>query len=443
MLSTFYSLISITIKGEMPPLMAKRIFATFPMAPSIIDLKIYCDSTSRTIMQKHAQSITKRNIIVEVNGSMNKKRKRTIPVVDTPSPIKEALRPMKQMYEASKLEFCKLMSLDVQPNISVPAALLSNNLTKSSEYKKLQIKDLDGFYLQENLELQELNTMASKLSNKLAECIIQFDDHWIMVTEYEMYVRNCRYIDDCAQDSFWLMYPDELEVYEIKKNEKGHSWTEICMFWDRLEFLVTGGFRGNYSDDTVIPFLGSALQPLRPVNSGTKTSTKNVIIKTIPCATIQTTRRLQQYNKSAAKQGWLFKSSKFVKKGFHTTNPLEVYKFGRIVNMASVASFLLSKIVDGEFSKNDIQFTLNLLAETKLFPDMQNDMKLFVFKRKLKLLVNLPTSHQVIIKCFFKLAEGNRLHLSNDDILSVYRGTLANHCKNEDIKKIKQKLYLL
>ncbi|KAI9484017.1 MAG: hypothetical protein EXX96DRAFT_459222, partial [Benjaminiella poitrasii] len=68
------------------------------------------------------------------------------------------------------------------------------------------------------------------LSNKLAECIIQFDDHWIMVTEYEMYVRNCRYIDDCTQDSFWLMYPDELEVHEIKKDEKGHSWTEICMF---------------------------------------------------------------------------------------------------------------------------------------------------------------------------------------------------------------------
>ncbi|CAO3702506.1 unnamed protein product [Rhizopus stolonifer] len=111
--------------------------------------------------------------------------------------------------------------------------------------------------------------------------------------------------------------------------------------------------------------------------------------------------------------------------------------------MASVASFLLSKIVDGEFSKNDIRFTLNLLAETKLFPDMQNDMKLFVFKRKLKVVVNLPASHQVIIKCFFKLAGGNRLQLSNDDILSVYRGTLANYCKNEDIKKIKQKLYLL
>lgn len=373
----------------------------------------------------------------------SKKRKTTASTVDTPSPIKEALLPMKQAYEISKLELCKLMSLDIQPKISVPAALSSNNLAKSSEYKKLQSKDFGDFYLGEILELQELNTIASKLSNKLTECIIQFDDYWVMVTEYEMYVRNCRYIDDCAQDSFWLMYPDELEVHEIKKNEKGHSWVEICMFWDRLEFLVTGGFRGNYSDGTVIPFLGPALQTLRPANSETKTNTKNVVIKTAPCDTIQTTRRLQQYNKSAAKQEWHFMSSKFVKKGFHTTNPLEVYKFGKKVNMASVASFLLSKIVEGEFSEKDIKFALNLLAETKLFPEVQKDIKLFMFKRKLKLVVDLSASHQVIIKCFFKLAEGSMLKLSNDDILAVYRGTLANYCKNEDTKKVKRKLYLL
>jgi hypothetical protein len=65
-----YDNLKITIKGEMPPMMAKRILATFPLAPSIIDLKLYCDSTSSLIFQKHAHSITKRDIIVVVNGLM-------------------------------------------------------------------------------------------------------------------------------------------------------------------------------------------------------------------------------------------------------------------------------------------------------------------------------------------------------------------------------------
>ncbi|CAO3648347.1 unnamed protein product [Mucor hiemalis] len=171
---------------------------------------------------------------------------------------------MKQMYETSKLEMCKLLSLDVNHEVSVPAALLEHKLIKSGAYKKLKGKDLEELELQDNLDLPEVNEVASKLSSILAESIIRFDDHWIMITEFEMYVRNCRHIDDCAQDSFWLMYPGEVEAYEVKKNEKGHSWSEICLFWDRLELLVTGGLRGNYSDSSIIPFLGSALQPEQP-----------------------------------------------------------------------------------------------------------------------------------------------------------------------------------
>jgi hypothetical protein len=70
MLSIFYCLRSITIKGETSQTMAKRILATLPMAPSIIDLKLCCNSALKTILDKHVQSITKRSIMVEVDGLM-------------------------------------------------------------------------------------------------------------------------------------------------------------------------------------------------------------------------------------------------------------------------------------------------------------------------------------------------------------------------------------
>ncbi|KAI8078385.1 hypothetical protein BDF21DRAFT_327052, partial [Thamnidium elegans] len=175
-----------------------------------------------------------------------------------------------------------------------------------------------------------------KISEKLIESVIQFDDHWFFITEFEIYVRNRSYIDDCAQESWWLMYPGKLEVYLVKKNEKGNSWFEISMFWDRLEFLVTGGLRGNYSDGVVTPFLGSSQTALYPLNVSTNIKTTNVLVRKEGAKTNQTTRKLRQYNKISAKQKWLFRSSKFVRKGFYTTVPLDVHSNYIKTNMASV-----------------------------------------------------------------------------------------------------------
>lgn len=83
--------------------------------------------------------------------------------------------------------------------------------------------------LEEDNTMNELNTKATRLSEKITECIIQFDNHWVFVTEYEMDIRNRAHIDDCV-------CPTELEVHEVqkkkKKNEKGYSWYETTVFWD-------------------------------------------------------------------------------------------------------------------------------------------------------------------------------------------------------------------
>ncbi|KAI9272329.1 hypothetical protein EDC94DRAFT_580779 [Helicostylum pulchrum] len=56
--------------------------------------------------------------------------------------------------------------------------------------------------------MNELNTKATRLSEKITECIIQFDNHWVFVTEYEMDIRNRAHIDDCV-------CPTELKVHEV------------------------------------------------------------------------------------------------------------------------------------------------------------------------------------------------------------------------------------
>jgi hypothetical protein len=62
------------------------------------------------------------------------------------------------------------------------------------------------------------------------------------------------------------VYPDELEVHELKKNEKCNILIEVSIFWDRLEFFVTGDLRGTNTDGAIIPFLGPAIKKMKPDN---------------------------------------------------------------------------------------------------------------------------------------------------------------------------------
>lgn len=131
------------------------------------------------------------------------------------------------------------------------------------------------------------------------------------------------------------------------------------------------------------------------------------------------------------------------KKRLHTTNPLEVYKFGEKVNMASVALSLLSKIVEGEFFEKDIKFVLNLLAETKLFPGAQKDIKLFMFNRKLKLALGLSSSlylhfYNGLPKFLYKLPICHHL-----TILSGFLPLAWRSISRSPDMKLKRKLYLL
>ncbi|GAA5804659.1 hypothetical protein HPULCUR_010161 [Helicostylum pulchrum] len=332
------------------------------------------------------------------------------------------------------------MHIATRPGVKVPSPLTCNSLT-SSRYIKLTSESLRDIELSDEFNLDELNTVATKLSSYLIEAIVQFDEQWFFITEYEMYIRNRSQLDDCAQESWWLMYPGELEAYIVKKNEKKNSWFEISLFWDRIEFLVSGGIRGNYSDGSVTPFLGSAHQSLGPFNIRTNTRTTNVLVREEAATVTQTTRRLRQYKKMAAYQKWLFRSSRFVRKGFCTTVPLEVYCNSAKTNMASVASFLLKKIVEEKFVEEDIKYTLKLLY-TNIFRREQQNISLNTFKNDCQQ-VKLTANQQSIVKCFIHLAEGNMNKLTGDDILSVYKGTLANFCKNEDDKKLRKNVHLL
>lgn len=246
------------------------------------------------------------------------------------------------------------MHINTSSNVHLPQPLKDYNL-ESSQYTKLTSDSLEELELSDEFNLEELNTVATKLPSYLIEAIIQFDEQWVFITEYGMYIRNRSPVDDCAQESWRLMYPGELEAYLVKKNEKRSTWFEISLFYDRIEFLVTGGLRGSYSGDNVVPFLGSAQKFTDPLFIRTNTRTTNILVRGEEATITRTTRQLRQYKKIAANKKWLFRSSRFVRKGFFTTVPLEVHLNFAKINLASVASYLLAKIVESFFEEADTE----------------------------------------------------------------------------------------
>ncbi|GAA5816476.1 hypothetical protein MFLAVUS_010005 [Mucor flavus] len=391
MLDSFYCICSVAIKGFVTQTTARKIISCLPMSPSSAKLKLYCEPGAESLFKDAVQQNSKRPTAVKINELQ-------------------------------------------RPNVLVPQPLKDYNLA-SSQYTKLTSDSLEELELSDEFNLEELNTVATKLSSYLIEAIIQFDEQWVFITEYEMYIRNRSQVDDCAQESWWLMYPGELEAYLVKKNEKGNTWFEISLFYDRIEFLVTGGLRGSYSGGNVIPFLGSAQKFMDPLSIRTNTRTTNILVREEGAAITRTTRRLRQYKKMAANKKWLFHSSRFVRKGFFMTVPLEVHLNFVKINMTSVASYLLAKIVEKISEKADAEYTLKLLVDRNIFNRDKQDRSLTTFKKDCPQ-INLTANQQSIVKCFIYLAEGKMNELTADDILSVYKGTLASFCKNEDEKKL-------
>ncbi|KAI9477801.1 MAG: hypothetical protein EXX96DRAFT_523890 [Benjaminiella poitrasii] len=184
----------------------------------------------------------------------------------------------------------------------IPVSLSANNITHNNAYRRLLEDDLIKHNLNFDPNLDEVNDTATKISKLLLDSIVLFDNHWVLVTEYELYIRNMKSIDDCAQDSFSRMYPSQVEVYEINKYEKGNAWVETVMFWDRFDLLVTGGLRGSYSDNMIVPFLGSAVKALKPTSYDDENKTTIILVKYENTDFIQNTRKLRQYNKAVAMQ---------------------------------------------------------------------------------------------------------------------------------------------
>lgn len=101
--------------------------------------------------------------------------------------------------------------------------------------------------------------------------------------------------------------------------------------------------------------------------------------------------------------------------------------------MNTVLSFLLSRIVERNFRKEDVDHTLNLLLDSGFFPTIKS-VTIRKFKNKTKYL-KIFGPNQFILDFFYNLAEGGLESISNDDILNLHNKGVYSHCKREDNKK--------
>lgn len=105
--------------------------------------------------------------------------------------------------------------------------------------------------------------------------------------------------------------------------------------------------------------------------------------------------------------------------------------------MAHVASFLISRIVSNDFSKDNRQFgSMDLLVESDLLPGMKKRMS-FKKMKKDYLGSNLAPANQTILKCLFLLSKAKsilyqaKICMYSLWLLSILENrpaTLQNYC---------------
>lgn len=196
---------------------------------------------------------------------------------------------------------------------------------------------------QEAAERDEPNTkeqasnFVEKVAGRLIESIaVSNNGSYMLITQAEAYLRDSPSIDDYANSTITIGYPENLVFVVEQKREYRNQWFEAKIYYKKFEFLVTGCLYGHYDNSTIQPFLGASLGKKFELNGYWRVYVSVEVVTVIKHA-----RLLRNFAKNASGLKWLLKSERFHNNGFSTACPLNLHATVNINSIVAAGSLIL------------------------------------------------------------------------------------------------------
>ncbi|KAI9303823.1 hypothetical protein BJ944DRAFT_231832 [Cunninghamella echinulata] len=311
----------------------------------------------------------------------------------------------------------KIKSIPQPTNIistSRKRGCLDESVDEENEYELQQLNDIQ--ILDKLTSKESIDMVMNSIAPKIIESIFFAKTMWYFATQFELYERDAKLIDDCAiEQNYYPTSPSPTAIIH-KKTDKGKSWNELSIFWGTHELLITGGLAGTTTGVVgITAFLGPSLPILIPSFNSSKVKT---LVRIRPADFIQRERRLRNYGKYAAGYKWSYHSKLFTEKVSKSMKKKDINKAIVMFKSTSIAL----KNIDLNYKKMTIA---KLNKEKKKLKNNNDELLATVLYKLNKFSSNRPTDA-----------------LTNEEILSLYKTKMLGYCKRNDEKIIKNKLYL-
>ncbi|CAO3619894.1 unnamed protein product [Cunninghamella blakesleeana] len=370
-----------------------------------------------------------------------------------PSPVRKLLKSIDDNIEDYKKSVCNSSSYIKNNDINIPTHLIST--ITDNEYKNLEMESLPAMIIPSTKD--DVDEFMKKAAPVFLESILINQSVFCFVTQFEAYLRDKPFIDDCAIGNQSYPQPSSPNIIVNTKIYKGKTWKEISLFWGCFEILITGGLIGSVSGvDGINGFLGPSLPSIIPSFNSTDF---RIFVSTATSTILQRERRLRNYGKIAAGYLWSYHSKKYSDNGFISTHPLHLQlpnvtsSTSHMIVSAKLYSFLISKLIARYMNKNDIDLAIELfkLSSTAIKNLGWNTSTSVI---EIKDQINQVMAHQdrKIIKILLKIYKHNTeskfnndptSYLTTDEMCNIYNGRLAQYCKSNDERILKKKLFII
>ncbi|OAD07233.1 hypothetical protein MUCCIDRAFT_107835 [Mucor lusitanicus CBS 277.49] len=172
--------------------------------------------------------------------------------IRTTSPVRDDLEKLMEKAEDMKEMFGGIAA---DPSSVVPTALKA--ICQGCEFVEINWACKN---IEEAAAREEADEFVAVVGGRLVESLaVSHKGSWIFITEVEAYMRGAKDVDDCANTTITVNYPETPRFVVEQKREYQNQWYEAKVYFKHFEFLVTGCLCGTYDDDDLQAFLGASL----------------------------------------------------------------------------------------------------------------------------------------------------------------------------------------
>ncbi|EIE77433.1 hypothetical protein G6F46_012636 [Rhizopus delemar] len=348
--------------------------------------------------------------------------------IRTPSPVREDVGLLRNQIASLKETFG-----DIARN---PAAVIPDALKLMYAHKQY----VDGQIItQEAGECGEPNTkeqasnFVEKVASRLIESIaVSNTGSYMLITQAEAYLRDSPSIDDCANSTITIGYPENLVFVVEQKREYSNQWFEAKIYYKKFEFLVTGCLNGRYDNNAIQAFLGASLGKKFELNGYWRVY---IPLEAVKC--IKHARLLRNFTKNASGLKWLLKSERFHSNGFSTACPLNLHATVNINSIVAAGSLLLKMKAENMNIQQELVKVLKRSDELKSLDFEHPAAKKNERKRSS---LKLSKGKMLAVEITLTVLRGGIV--ANAKYIELFKSLISSRMKTLNNRAIKEKKYL-